>query len=254
MSGWIKLHRKILDSPLWKDCNNNQRLLMITLLLKANHETKKWIFKGQEYEVGPGQFITSLKSLSEDTGLTMSSVQRSLLKLEKYNFSISKSTNKNRLITIVNWEKYQSIEDEPISKTIGDRKATDKQPITNKNIRNKEYKNNNIYNVIDDYLQNKSNSFRVAFKEFLQMKKSMKNEVKTEYQFNLLVNKLERLSTVEHKQVELINIAIEKGWKSFYPIPVTKADKDNSNFNKFSQRNYDMDDLENKLLGWEKNK
>lgn len=143
--GWIKLHRKILDSPLWKDCNDSQRVVLITILLMASHKENRWIFKGQEYSVKPGQFVTSLKSISEQSGVNVGVVQRCLSKFEKYGFSISESTNKNRLITIENWDKYQGGDDDIDKATdkqpISNRQATDKQPITIKNERMKEGKN-----------------------------------------------------------------------------------------------------------------
>ena len=144
-SGWIKLHRKMLKNALWRDCNANQKVVMITLLLMADHKDNNWIFKGEEYTTAPGQFITSLKSLAEATGLEMSTVRRTINKLEKFGFCTSKSTNKNRLITIENWGKYQDLAGSTDKQTdkqpTSNRQATDKQPTTNKNIRNKECKN-----------------------------------------------------------------------------------------------------------------
>lgn len=40
MSGWIKLHRKLLDWEWYSD--TNCRLLFIHCLLKANFEDTKW--------------------------------------------------------------------------------------------------------------------------------------------------------------------------------------------------------------------
>ncbi|WP_101773930.1 hypothetical protein [Peptostreptococcus faecalis] len=142
-AGWIKIHRKILENALWKDCTPEQKVIIITLLLMANHEKKKWIFSGKEYECEAGQFVTSLSSIQKNTGKEISTMQirRCLEKLEKYNFLTSKATNKNRLITITNWEVYQNETDEPTSKPTSNRQATDKQPTPNKNVRIKELKN-----------------------------------------------------------------------------------------------------------------
>ena len=111
--GWIKLHRKLRENSLYKDCNSKQRDILINLLLMANHKSNKWIFKGEEFEVKAGQLVTSLESIANSCAkdVTVQNVRTALLKFEKYGFLINKSTNKNRLITIVNWELYQSEEE-----------------------------------------------------------------------------------------------------------------------------------------------
>ncbi len=107
--GWIKLHRKIRDNPLYKDCNAKQRDILINLLLMVNYTSNKWIYKGEEFEIKPGQLITSLDTIANSCAkdVSVQNVRTALLKFEKYGFLTNKSTNKNRLITIVNWEVYQ---------------------------------------------------------------------------------------------------------------------------------------------------
>lgn len=148
-SGWIKLYRKLLDNPLWKDCTAQQKVVMVTLLLMANHEPKKWIFKGEEYECKAGQFITSLNSIQQEVGsdISIDQIRRSLVKLEKFGFLTNKSTNKNRLITIENWGLYQFKDEQPPSEPPSNRQATAKQPPTNKNVRIKECKDSIITNT-----------------------------------------------------------------------------------------------------------
>ena len=104
----------------------------------ANHKEKEWEWEGEKYLVQPGQFVTSLKSIAHKAGngISIKNVRTALEKFEKYEFLASKSTNKNRLVTIVNWELYQSEEDEPASKVASNRQATGKQPATNKNDKN----------------------------------------------------------------------------------------------------------------------
>lgn len=137
--GWIKLHRKLKDNPLYKDCNAKQRDILINLLLMVNYTSNKWIFKGEEFEVKPGQLVTSLESIANSCAkdVTVQNVRTALLKFEKHGFLTNKSTNKNRLITIVNWELYQSEEE----KQQTNQQAPNKQLTTikeSKNVRNKK--------------------------------------------------------------------------------------------------------------------
>jgi len=112
MEGWIGLHRKIQESPVYKSLNAKQRDVLIQCLLMANHQKKEWEWEGKPYECERGQFITSLDSITRNCGndVKVQSVRTALLKLEKWRFLTSESTKTGRLITICNWETYQSKE------------------------------------------------------------------------------------------------------------------------------------------------
>lgn len=70
--GWIKLYRCLLDDPIWQCSTNEQRVILVTLLLMANHAEKKWQWQGKPYVCKPGQMITSLASLRQNTGQRIS--------------------------------------------------------------------------------------------------------------------------------------------------------------------------------------
>jgi DNA-binding transcriptional regulator YhcF (GntR family) len=106
-NGWIKLHRKILDNPISK--KPVWSWLWIVLLLKANHDPKKFIWNGRSILVNSGQFITGRKELSKETGINESSIQRILKYLEIEHQIEQQKTTKYRLITIVKWEDYQNL-------------------------------------------------------------------------------------------------------------------------------------------------
>lgn len=127
MEGWIKLHRVLIEKPIWKCSTPEQKTILITLLLMASHKPNDWEWNGKKYTIQPGQFITSLKSIAEKAGpgVSIRNVRTAIDKFEKYEFLTNKSTNKNRLITIVNWELYQSIGEELASKSASNRQATD---------------------------------------------------------------------------------------------------------------------------------
>jgi len=126
VNGWIKLHRSILNWE-WYD-NPNVLSLFIHCLFSANYEEKKW--HGQT--IKKGSFITSIKHLSEDTGLSTQQVRTALSKLQTTNNITIKTTNKYSLITIIKWEKYQENKQD----------ITNKQQTNNKQITTtKEYKN-----------------------------------------------------------------------------------------------------------------
>ena len=108
----------------------------------ANHEENEWEWNGERYKVQPGQMITSLKSIAEacGKGVTIQNVRTAIDRFEKYEFLTNQSTNKNRLITIVNYTKYQGVENEPNKQTnkqlTSNQQAANKQLTTNKNDKN----------------------------------------------------------------------------------------------------------------------
>ena len=145
--GWIKLYRELLDKPIWFESTPEQKVILITLLLMANHDDRQWEWQGKQYYAGPGQFVTSLSKIAEKAGpgISMQNVRTALKRFEKFNFLTNQSTKVNRLITIVNWGIYQDNPNEPNkddnSQLTKSQQSTNKELTTNKNVRNKECKN-----------------------------------------------------------------------------------------------------------------
>lgn len=110
--GWIKLYRCLLDDPLWQCSTNEQKIILITLLLMANHAERKWEWNGRPYVCQPGQMITSLNSIHEKCGkkISIRKIQLALIRFEKMGFLLKQSSRVNTLITICNWSTYQATE------------------------------------------------------------------------------------------------------------------------------------------------
>lgn len=104
--GWVKIHRRLLNSRFGKDAEYLG--LWTYLLLKANHDKEYYTSKG--VKLGRGQFATGRKQIAEDTGLNENKVQRMLKKFEKYEQIEQQTFSKYRVITITNWDDYQSRE------------------------------------------------------------------------------------------------------------------------------------------------
>ncbi|ELK47209.1 DnaD domain protein [Halobacillus sp. BAB-2008] len=156
MQGWIKLHRKVMESTTFRTLKLNQKMIAIYLLLKANHTDGVWTdqYKGLQVEVKRGQIVTSPQKIAEDwfrndKEVTRQVVRTTLSKLEKLDFLTKESTKQYTLITLVNYGLYQQ-DDEPINQP-NNHELTKHQPsvnqalTTNKNVKNvKELDNNNI--------------------------------------------------------------------------------------------------------------
>lgn len=107
--GWVKLYRELKSKSIWQLSSPEQKVVLITILLLANHEENKWEWKGEQFTCRPGQLITSLNSLVRECGdgVSIQNVRTALDRFEKLGFLTNVSTKTGRLITIVNWEKYQ---------------------------------------------------------------------------------------------------------------------------------------------------
>ncbi len=100
--GWIKLHRSLLSREWYS--NFNVTRLFIHLLLKAGRETTRW----QGHELPRGSFVTSLTTLSLETGLSVKAVRTALYHLTSSGDITIQATNRFRIVTLCNYDFYQT--------------------------------------------------------------------------------------------------------------------------------------------------
>jgi len=144
--GWIKLHRKMLDNPVvWKD--SDHLAVWIYLLLNATHKDMDVLFKSKRITLKPGQLITGRKSIASQLSISDSKVKRVLLAFESDQQIDRQRSNKNSLITILNWCEYQQNDQQNDQQVTSKRPASDQQVTTNKNIKN--IKNNTLVDFFD---------------------------------------------------------------------------------------------------------
>lgn len=144
MEGWIKVHRKLLDNPIiTKD--SDYLSVWIYLLLNATHKEYDTLFRGERIVLQKGQLLTGTISISQKLKINKDKVQRILKSFENDKQIEQQTSNRNRLISIVNWNEYQEIDNRNDKQMINKCETDDKQVITNKNVKNiKNDKNNNI--------------------------------------------------------------------------------------------------------------
>lgn len=147
--GYIKLHRQILEWGWYSDINTFR--LFLHLLLKANY--KDLVFEG--HKILRGQLVTSLVKLSSQTGLSVRQVRVSLDKLKLTGEVTDNATNKYRVITVVNYDLYQSDDRQngrqmtdklSVKRQADDKQMTDKWQADDKPMTtSKEYKEKEEY-------------------------------------------------------------------------------------------------------------
>jgi len=107
--GHIKTHRELMNKAFYKDSEKVH--LWLHLLLKANWSEREEMFAGKPIKCKAGQFTTGRKQLSIETGINESKIERILTYFEKIEHQIEQQKSSvNRLISIVNWCRFQQSE------------------------------------------------------------------------------------------------------------------------------------------------
>jgi|GEM_PF-3129951 hypothetical protein len=132
--GWVKLWRKTLESPIWK--NPDLMRVWTWCLLKANYTESGDMVRYREVSLRPGQFLTGRHRAARETGLSEQTLRTCLSALESNHQIIRKSTNKYSIITIVNWDTYQGCE-APINQQLTS-KVTSNQPASNHSLKERQ--------------------------------------------------------------------------------------------------------------------
>ena len=140
MSGWIKLHRKIIDNPLYFSEPFNRSMAWIDMILLANHSDNYFFKRGIRVEVKTGQIGYDIESLAKRWQWSRGKVERFMQMLENDKQIVRQKTNVTTLISIVNYMEYQQdskADNKPNSKP-NDKANGHKQEL-------KELKEENIY-------------------------------------------------------------------------------------------------------------
>jgi hypothetical protein len=250
LAGWIKLHRKLKNSLVF----DNPDLLKVWIwcLLKATHDDYIQMIGLQEVELEKGQFIFGRKVAANELKMSESKTYRLIKKLETIQNLNIKANNKYSIITIANWELYQSDNnnsEQQFEQQMNNKRTTNEQQMnTNKNIKNN--KNISIYSIFDSYSDN--TDLRQALRDYSIMRNKIKAPL-TERAVTLLLNKLDALASTDELKIKLLENATLSNWKSVYPLKEERQqDKSRqgkpNKFHNFiqSEENQDLDAIADK--------
>lgn len=204
---FLKLYNKMLTWEWYDDVNTCR--LFIHCLLKANWKSGSW--HGIKYE--PGQFITSLATLSKETNLSTKQVRIALEHLKRTGEVADLRQSNYRIITVLKWDDYQT-EGKPSGRLKANQGQTKGKPRAT-DIDNKDIKED-IDNIKTYYADNPA--LNEAFTEYVKMRNKIKKPM-TDHAIELAINKLGKLAAGDdNKALEIVNQSILNGWQSFYPL------------------------------------
>jgi DnaD/phage-associated family protein len=112
--GWIAVQRKIQSSFVW--ANPFVLKLWLLCLFKASHNGNRFLFNGVEVWVDRGQFVTGRAALAfeynegmrREHQLSPTSTNRWLRKFRDLGMVDIKTTTKYSVVTVINYDLYQS--------------------------------------------------------------------------------------------------------------------------------------------------
>ena len=233
MTGFIKLHRKLLENPVFK----NPELLQLFLycLLRASHKPIKMYFGDEELEIGKGQFITGRFELAKDLHQNESSTYKRLVRLKNLHMVALKSNNKNTLVTVQNWDIYQSINNELDNVWTeegqqNNNKITTKEQQSNnkvthtrskeckneKNVKNEKKKDIKTYSEqFNDFTDNEE--LKNTLFAFYDMREKQKPKM-TDYAVKLMLIELNKITEDTDIQIKVLEQSILKGYKGIFPL------------------------------------
>lgn len=203
MSGWIKLHRKITENPLYFSEQFNRSMAWIDLLLLANHTDNYFFKRGIRVDVKIGQVGYDLDSLSKRWKWSRGKVERFLLMLENDGQIVRHKNNVTTLISITNYKEYQQDNkpnDKPSSKPNG--KA-------NGNKQEREERKEDKYSFLDSLLENGFDE--KLSREWMEVRKQLK-AVNTETAFNSFITQVKKHGGDRNK---ILRTCVERSWKGF---------------------------------------
>nr|WP_287761076.1 PT domain-containing protein [Prevotella sp.] len=167
MEGWLKLYRKLTEWEWYKD--SHMVHLFLHLLMTASPYDRS--VRGKS--VKKGQIVTSLATLSEQTGITVRSIRTCLSRLVETSEITMISDKQFRLITICKYDSYQ------VSVSSSDKGATNKTT---------KQPTNEMTNEVTNQPTNKTTNKINPQSTKKQVVTSIKNELATNEMTNEVTN------------------------------------------------------------------
>ncbi len=138
LNGYIKLYRKLIKWGWYQD--SVVKDLFLHLLLTASFKDFEWMGR----KLKAGQLITGRKRLSEELNFSERQIRTAIEKLKSTGEVTCETTNKYTIITVVNWEDYQSNEEIPTKSVTNERPTSDQQKTNERPHRNNVKNNKNV--------------------------------------------------------------------------------------------------------------
>ena len=155
-NGWIKIHRKLLDSELWLMKPVSWKVIWVYILFSVNHEAKAGFQRGEGY------FNFSIERDLIGKDITKDQIKSFLQYARGSGMIDTRRTTRGLRLKVLNYNVYQSDERETTTRKTpnGPRENHERTTPINKNVRMEEDKNNtntsdvpsqDVVDIIDNF-------------------------------------------------------------------------------------------------------
>ena len=253
MKGFISLHRKLKNNPVWSDPNYLK--LWIYCLFEASHSDREQLIGNEIVQLKRGQFMTGRNALSEEMNRGVKPKQRLsertwfryLDNLESWQMLSINKTNKYSVVTIDNYDTYQDVfnkvdqdSDQQLSNSCP---TNDQQLSTNNN-----YNNSNNLNKLSSSTRDPNFAKVIQFyRSNLQVGVSPvpNNEVLlidffNEFGHEVLIAAMKVAAESEKKGVNFLG-GVLRNWREAGVKTIDDARKYETEFREKQKRNYKSD-------------
>lgn len=227
--------------------------MFLHLLITVNWTDKKW--KGQE--IKRGSIVSSYEKLATETGLSVMQVRTAIKKLRSTGEITSKSSNKNTVFIVNNYDLYQGSNKQNNEPVTSKQQADNIQITTTKE--SKEVKKdinktmckadaNALFERLWKAYPNKRGKGQVS-----DAKKKKLAEIGEEKMQRAMARYIEELKQEPWKKTQNGSTFFNSGYIDYldenYEKPAVIAQKPKNNqFHNFEERDYDYDELEKQLF------
>ena len=201
--------RQTIDSDIFYNKPDKWFKIWFYLVNKANHKDNK-LFKR-------GTCFLKYEWIMEKTKATYSQIKHCIEYLKHARQIATQKMTRGVLVTIVNYDFYQTIDNYYYAESQTERKTKGKQKENKSHTINKNDKNGK------NEIKEKSVIFLKAWKDFKEMRKKIKKPM-TEKAEEMLLNNLNKLSSNENEQVAILNQSTFHCWQGVYKLKADPQD------------------------------
>lgn len=226
MDGWVRFHRKMVDSPVFHDPFLYK--LWSLCLFKASYKPRDVLIGRQTVRLEIGEFVTGREALAREFNECMKAsyqvnsltLWRWLRVLENHGNLNIKANNKFSVITVVNYGFYncsEDVDEHQIEQLVNNKGTSNEQLVnTNKKLINKERK------------EGKTKDTKIALAEFVHM---------TQVEHDKLIERLgEERARAYIERLDNYKGATGKRYQSDYRAILNWVDRDGEKSNGPDQR------------------
>lgn len=211
--GYVRLYRSLLNWEWYTDSNTKD--VFLHLILTANYEPKKW----RGITVERGQRIFSYGKLSGELRISVQSVRTAINHLKSTGEITCEATREYSIVTVNNYDSYQQLTcDSTDEQQTANIPSTHGQQQCNKYNKSKKAinKRNNI-ECFSSYANGDSDLLK-ALTDFAEMRKSIKKPLSTERAVQMLLNKLDGITSDSTTKIAILEQSVFHNWQGVFPL------------------------------------